>query len=180
MSENFNLNDVGFVSRDAASLAIEKYLQEVLGIRNLLFPLDDCLARAEKPQFADDCRLYFLLDEPWTSSDEAIFQKMIAALKLRSDEFVCLQTLQQLRDLAQPPRFLVSFRVLSEQDRPQLSPGGESSEHDWFWVCTPGPRSFAEDPSLKRQTWSDLQRAHHIYSLAVHAADRTKVGLLIR
>ncbi len=138
------------------NLAVERYLRDVLGIQRILM-------LGSAGQVADassdfDPRLYFLLEEVWTDTEESVFQKMVLALKLGSHEFVCLKKLNELRELKKPPRYLVSFQPLDAEDL-----AGQDPSSSGFWICTPGPRSFLQDPTLKRQTWSDLQEAHRRY-----------------
>jgi hypothetical protein len=136
-------------------MAWDRYLSEVLGLRQLVLPADFFEDSASPDLSA--VRILFLAEPQETPlSQREIFQKMVAAMKVKRDEIqvweisaVDLATRE--KDIS-PDWIVVSFsRKLSDwlaAQRPRL-----------ILLTTYHPQACESDPSLKRPVWETLKTA---------------------
>ena len=135
-------------------MAWERYLKEVLGVSQVVWPVEAPVLRESPPA---DVKILFLA-EPASPSllEMEIFQKMLIAMKLEPTDFFVWEI--ATIDLAVkekeigPDTVVVSFsKKISEflsQQRSKLEQ-----------ITTPHPSEVEKNPKLKRQVWEDLKTA---------------------
>lgn len=132
-----------------------RYLNEVLGIKQILLPMVSEDSSDETNLHAHLLQVLFVCSDKYSADAEDLFYKMVAAMKLERNQIKLINCHQKT---------LIDFEIEILSCQAVVFFTDEASE--WkqlvqsksvFNVQTFGPEYLLKNPQFKKQTWEQLQ-----------------------
>jgi hypothetical protein len=129
------------------------YLENVLGLKNPIWPQRPQEAVPQAQQQPARSQILFIDETPWSNAATELFQKMREAMKLSSDQIsICFAS--QVSTSQLQVSALAADRVVCFSKKIFESLSIEANNK----FSTFSPEELLKQPTLKRQTWNDLQQ----------------------
>ncbi len=141
-----------------------QYFSQVLGIRQVMVsPELDVSPSLELVENKRKVMVLFIDDKPWTVATADLFKKMHQAMKLTSDQ---VQVFFLDPESASVSKSDLQLKALSASAVVNFSHEALEGLPTDIQFHTVSPSRLIEDPSLKKEVWSELQKVMMVLDLS--------------
>lgn len=132
------------------------YLQNVLGIKSVLLPVEDRAAAVATPETQKEKKLVVLDSGSWSQEEQLLLEKMLAALR---KEAASIETISFSGNLLEHlPALLAAQEILLFDKNVQDALGTHGISNS---ILIASPKNLIANPELKRDAWDAMKKAAH-------------------